>query len=290
MHKIAALICRATGETYYGEVSLQMHREMLRKGLATGPAKFQFAVRAAMKGVVSAFAIFGTCVCAAYVAAWIVLHGSHGVAIGPRPVPVKAHTTEASKSERVYLRIGMIDSVANTIGPSLIKQLVERTSGLRDQDHRAIKRRTRPMLGFKSFSLCPDPSGRHRNVACDRQRTDDVRSRNPSICRLSILRSRNVSSASHIDLVRSLILTATNLPKCSSGPLRQIEARVGQCIEQVENLGRCDHFGVPGVHVAKTDRVTGQGPVEACIFGHGHRHAIVDRAIRVPAMVGYQHE
>ncbi|MFL9936112.1 LysR family transcriptional regulator [Paraburkholderia sp. RL18-103-BIB-C] len=51
---------------------------------------------------------------------------------------LKAHATEASKNERAYLRIGMIDSVANTIGPSLIKQLVERTSGLSVQIGMAI--------------------------------------------------------------------------------------------------------------------------------------------------------
>jgi DNA-binding transcriptional LysR family regulator len=43
---------------------------------------------------------------------------------------LKAHAKEASESEGTYLRIGMIDSVANTIGPSLIKQLLARTSGL----------------------------------------------------------------------------------------------------------------------------------------------------------------
>jgi DNA-binding transcriptional LysR family regulator len=43
---------------------------------------------------------------------------------------MKAQATEVSKNEGSYLRIGMIDSVANTIGPSLIRQLVARTSGL----------------------------------------------------------------------------------------------------------------------------------------------------------------
>ncbi|GAB2891092.1 LysR family transcriptional regulator [Paraburkholderia jirisanensis] len=43
---------------------------------------------------------------------------------------LKAQALEASQSEGAYLRIGMIDSVANTIGPSLIKQLMVRTSGL----------------------------------------------------------------------------------------------------------------------------------------------------------------
>ncbi|HVE06924.1 MAG TPA: LysR family transcriptional regulator [Paraburkholderia sp.] len=43
---------------------------------------------------------------------------------------LKAQALEASQSEGAYLRIGMIDSVANTIGPALIKQLMARTNGL----------------------------------------------------------------------------------------------------------------------------------------------------------------
>ncbi|MGF6759151.1 LysR family transcriptional regulator [Paraburkholderia sp. GAS42] len=43
---------------------------------------------------------------------------------------MKAEATEVSKSEGPYLRIGMIDSVANTIGPSLIRLLADRTSAL----------------------------------------------------------------------------------------------------------------------------------------------------------------
>jgi DNA-binding transcriptional LysR family regulator len=51
---------------------------------------------------------------------------------------LKAHAIEVSKNEHAYLRIGMIDSVANTIGPSIIKQLVQRTSGLSVQIGMAI--------------------------------------------------------------------------------------------------------------------------------------------------------
>jgi transposase-like protein len=58
-----------------------------------------------------------------------------------------------------------------------------------EQDHRAIKRRTRPMLGFGGFSLCPHHSGRHRSHAYDRQGTDEVRSRHSAICRRAILRA-----------------------------------------------------------------------------------------------------
>jgi putative transposase len=34
-------------------------------------------------------------------------------------------------------------------------------NNLAEQDHRAIKRRTRTHAGIQNFSLCPDPSGRH---------------------------------------------------------------------------------------------------------------------------------
>jgi DNA-binding transcriptional LysR family regulator len=43
---------------------------------------------------------------------------------------MKVQATEVSKSEGSYLRIGMIDSVANTIGPTLIRHLLARTSAL----------------------------------------------------------------------------------------------------------------------------------------------------------------
>src|SRR5260370_35496013 len=63
--------------------------------------------------------------------------------------------------------------------------------------------------GVQDFSLRPDSSWRHRSHAYDRQRTDEVRSRNPSIRRRSILRTDNVSSTSHIDHLSSASLTAT---------------------------------------------------------------------------------
>jgi len=43
---------------------------------------------------------------------------------------LKARAIEASQSERAYLRMGVIDSVANAIGPQLIRWLLKRTSGL----------------------------------------------------------------------------------------------------------------------------------------------------------------
>lgn len=62
---------------------------------------------------------------------------SAGVSISQNAGPLiamarqlKTRAVDASKSERVYLRIGLIDSVANAIGAQLIKWLLERTSGL----------------------------------------------------------------------------------------------------------------------------------------------------------------
>jgi len=51
---------------------------------------------------------------------------------------LKMRAVEASQSERAFLRIGVIDSVANAIGPSLIKWLLERTSGLSVQIGMAV--------------------------------------------------------------------------------------------------------------------------------------------------------
>jgi DNA-binding transcriptional LysR family regulator len=51
---------------------------------------------------------------------------------------LKAQATEMSHTESSYLRIGLIDSFAHTIGPSLIKQLFERTSGLSVQIGMAV--------------------------------------------------------------------------------------------------------------------------------------------------------
>jgi transposase-like protein len=62
-------------------------------------------------------------------------------------------------------------------------------SNLVEQDHRAIKRRTRPMLGFKTFR-CARTSGWNRTDAHDRKRTDEVRSRNASACRRRAKRVR----------------------------------------------------------------------------------------------------
>src|SRR5579864_2273468 len=42
-----------------------------------------------------------------------------------------------------------------------------------EQDHRAIKRRTRPMLGFKKFPVCTHPAWWHRGGSHDRQGADE---------------------------------------------------------------------------------------------------------------------
>jgi putative transposase len=51
-----------------------------------------------------------------------------------------------------------------------------------EQDHRAIKRITRPMLGFKSFRAARDP-GRHRTDAYESQRPVRVEGRRYVVCR-----------------------------------------------------------------------------------------------------------
>jgi transposase-like protein len=71
---------------------------------------------------------------------------------------------------------------ANRETPIKIRQS-KYLNNLVEQYHRAIKRRTRPMLGFKTFRLCPDPSGWNRTDAHDRERTNEVRSRSASVCR-----------------------------------------------------------------------------------------------------------
>jgi DNA-binding transcriptional LysR family regulator len=51
---------------------------------------------------------------------------------------LKTFAVEAARRKIAYLRIGLIDSVANTIGPALIKWLLEHTSGLSMQIGMAI--------------------------------------------------------------------------------------------------------------------------------------------------------
>jgi transposase-like protein len=77
-----------------------------------------------------------------------------------------------------------------------------------EQDHRAIKRRTRPMLGFKTFRCARILLG-GIEVMHMIAKGDEVRSRNPFVRRRSILRTGNVSSTSHIDHLSSASLTAT---------------------------------------------------------------------------------
>jgi len=78
---------------------------------------------------------------------------------------LKAQAIEASKHESVYVRIGVIDSVANAIGPELIRWLLERTSGLSVQIGMAVDQEdalanrdvdliisTNPLVDRKEFS------------------------------------------------------------------------------------------------------------------------------------------
>ena len=82
-------------------------------------------------------------------------------------------------------------------------------NNLVEQDHRAIKRRTRSMLGFKTFRCARILLAGVEVMHMIAKRTDEVRSRNPPALRRSILRTDNVSSTLHIDSLSSPTLTAT---------------------------------------------------------------------------------
>jgi len=77
-----------------------------------------------------------------------------------------------------------------------------------EQDHRAIKRRTRPMLGFKKFGCARILIKRYRTHAHDQQGTDEkLRTRAQS--RPAILRLSFITNSHHISLLRPAILIAT---------------------------------------------------------------------------------
>jgi len=77
-----------------------------------------------------------------------------------------------------------------------------------EQDHRAIKRRTRPMLGFKNFRCARILLGGIEVMAHDRQRADG-RWQHRSNSRAAVLFSACLSSPNHIGLARFPDLTAT---------------------------------------------------------------------------------
>ena len=62
-----------------------------------------------------------------------------------------------------------------------------------EQDHRAIKRRTRPMLGFKDFD-CACHSKRHRSHAHDQERADEGLWQSLTVCRAAVLFNQLISN------------------------------------------------------------------------------------------------
>jgi putative transposase len=78
-----------------------------------------------------------------------------------------------------------------------------------EQDHRAIKRIIRPMLGFKDFRCARVILSGIEIHAYDRQRADETHWRNQAICRPPVLLVGDVSDPHHIAFVRLNCLTAT---------------------------------------------------------------------------------
>ncbi|PUA18061.1 LysR family transcriptional regulator [Glaciimonas sp. PCH181] len=66
---------------------------------------------------------------------YVAQHGEPVIAQARR---LKSQASEVSKTGNLHLRIGMIDSFAKTIGPAVVKQLYEHTSGLSIQIGMAV--------------------------------------------------------------------------------------------------------------------------------------------------------
>src|ERR1035441_2192337 len=81
--------------------------------------------------------------------------------------------------------------------------------------HRAIERRTRPMLGFTDFSLHSHPSLRYRTDAHDQERANDKR-RQGTNPRTAFLLPGSISSWTISALDRSNILIATEPPDAAT--------------------------------------------------------------------------
>lgn len=62
----------------------------------------------------------------------------HGEPLLAQARRLKSQASEAARTGRLHLRLGMIDSFAKTVGPSLIKRLYEHTSGLSIQIGMAV--------------------------------------------------------------------------------------------------------------------------------------------------------
>lgn len=62
----------------------------------------------------------------------------HGEPVIAQARKLKSQASEVSKTGNLHLRLGMIDSFAKTIGPSLVKRLYDRTGGLSIQIGMAV--------------------------------------------------------------------------------------------------------------------------------------------------------
>jgi len=78
-----------------------------------------------------------------------------------------------------------------------------------EQDHRAIKRIIRPMLGFKDFHCARVILSGIEINTYDRQREDEAHWQNKAVCSLPVLLASDISYPYHIAFVRLNRLTAT---------------------------------------------------------------------------------
>ena len=76
-----------------------------------------------------------------------------------------------------------IDQIIDNQDAAIVVRQVKYLNNIVEQDHRAIKRQARPMLGFKTFSCGQEHSCRHRAHAHDQEGTDaNRRWQNHVIC------------------------------------------------------------------------------------------------------------
>src|SRR6202166_4303629 len=78
-----------------------------------------------------------------------------------------------------------------------------------EQDHRAIKRITKPMLGFKDFRCARIILSGNRGHAYDSERTDAGEKRHPPVSRRAVLLAGDVSNPDDIDQARPSTVIAT---------------------------------------------------------------------------------
>jgi hypothetical protein len=107
------------------------------------------------------------------------------------------------------------------VDPKYLNNIVE-------QDHRTIKRITRPMLGFKDFD-CARYSRWHRDYVHDQQRADEVRQRNAAFCGQPVLLSRFLSNTYQSILLVHLTLLRQNTVCRWRAKYRRKRADMARC-------------------------------------------------------------